>query len=192
MIFRTFRNRFIATAVTDLTSAGIATPTTWKIDPVHSSVSFTARHFVAKVPGSFGRFEGSLVFDQANPSASRAEVTIRVGSMHTHNDKRDAHLLSDDFFSAEKFPDIKFRSRSWTGTGKDNFSIVGDLTIRNVTREVTLAARLLGIGPGADNHTLSGWKATTRLDRRDFGITYLPAVIGSEVDITINVEAIKQ
>lgn len=192
MNVRSFRTLLVVAAASGLALAGRAAPDTWKIDPVHSSVAFSVRHFVSKVPGTFAQFEGTFVFDQANPAASRAEATIQVGSVSTHNEKRDTHLSSDDFFSAAKYPVIKFKSKSWTKTGEDSYSIVGDLTIRDVTKEVTLAAKLLGIGPGAGGKTLSGWEATTKVDRRDFGITYGPGVLGNDVDITINVEAAKQ
>jgi len=192
MKIRSLRSLFLVLAVTGLAVSGRAAADKWKIDPVHSSVGFTVRHFVSKVPGNFARFEGTIVFDKANPTASTVEATIQSTSVTTNNEKRDAHLGSGDFFLTEKFPALKFKSKSWTKTGEDTYGIVGDLTIKDITKEVTLATKLLGVGLGAGGKTISGWEATTKIDRRDFGITYGPAVVGNDVDILINIQAAKQ
>ena len=144
---------------------------------------------MSKVPGSFGKFDATLVFDKENPSASSAEATISVGSVNTNDAKRDAHLQKEDFFLAEKFPSIAFKSKSWKKTGEDTYDVVGDLTIKDVTKEITLVTKFLGTAPGRGGKTLSGWEGTTKIDRRDFGITYGPGVVGNDVDITINLEA---
>jgi polyisoprenoid-binding protein YceI len=175
-----------------LCSVGFAAPQTFKIDPSHSSVGFAVRHFFSKVPGSFAKFDGTIVYDAENVANSKAEATIQVASVNTNDTKRDAHLQNEDFFVAEKFPTITFKSKSWTKTGADTFDIVGDLTIKDVTQEVTVKAKLLGVGPGMRGATLSGWEGTTTIDRTKFNMGYgLPAV-GKEVDVTLNIEAVLQ
>ena len=175
-----------------LSASAFAAPQTFKIDPAHSSVGFGIRHFFSKVPGSFGKFSGTIVYDAENVENSSTEATIQVASVNTNEAKRDAHLQKEDFFLVEKFPAITFKSKSWKKTGDDTFDIVGDLTIKETTQEVTVKAKLLGVGPGMRGNTLSGWEGTTSIDRTKFGLSYgLPAV-GKEVDITLNVEAVLQ
>ncbi len=173
-------------------TAAFAAPQTFKIDPAHSSVGFNIRHFFTKVPGTFAKFDGTIVYDAENTAASTAEAVIQVASVNTNDQKRDGHLQNQDFFLVEKFPTMTFKSKSWTKTGDDTFDIVGDLTIKDVTEEVTLKAKLLGVGPGARGNTLSGWEATTTLDRTKFGIDYGIPAVGKEVDVMINIEGILQ
>lgn len=165
---------------------------TYTIDPAHSSVGFHVRHFFTKVPGTFAKANGTITVDRANLANSTAEATIDVVSVNTREEKRDRHLLSDDFFSATKFPAMKFKSKAWKQTGADTFDVSGDLTIKDVTKPVVLKVKSLGFGPGARGAMLSGWEATTTLDRRDFGITYGQGVVGNDVDVQINIEAVLQ
>jgi polyisoprenoid-binding protein YceI len=172
-----------------LASARAATET-YVIDSVHSSVGFGIRHFFSKVPGSFTKFEGNIVVDQANLENSSVEATIDIGSVSTANEKRDNHLRSPDFFDAAKFPTITFKSRAWKKTGDDTYDVTGDLTLKGVTREVVLKVKSLGFGPGMrPGSKLSGWEASTTLKRADFGVTGYEKVLGEEVDVHINVEA---
>ncbi len=165
---------------------------TWKIDSAHSSVGFNIRHAFTKIPGGFTKFDGTIIFDAANPAASSAEAKIEVNSINTNEQKRDAHLQKDDFFSAPKFPTITFKSKSWKKTGPETYDVVGDLTIKDVTKEVVLATKFLGTGPGPRGATLAGFEGATKIDRRDFGITYGQGLVGNDVEIVINVEAAKQ
>lgn len=165
---------------------------TYKIDPAHSSVGFSVRHFFTKVPGVFGKTTGTIVVDRENLEQSSVEAVIDVGSVDTREAKRDAHLKNQDFFLVEKFPTMTFKSKSWKKTGTDTYDVAGDLTIKDQTKPVVLKVKLLGFGPGNRDAQLSGWEATTTLDRRDFGISYGQKVVGNEVDVTINVEAILQ
>jgi polyisoprenoid-binding protein YceI len=175
------------------TSALQAAPTTWKIDPSHSGVTFTVRHFFTKVPGSFAKFDGTIIYDAENIAASSVNATVEIPSVNTNDAKRDGHLQNEDFFLSSKFPVATFKSKSWKKTGADAFEITGDLTIKDVTKEVVLATKLLGTGPNPRNKkTLSGWEATTKIDRRDFGITYGQPAVGNEVEIALNIEAVKQ
>jgi polyisoprenoid-binding protein YceI len=162
---------------------------TYKIDPVHSSVGFTIRHFFTNVPGVFTKFGGTIVVDRDKLENSTVETTIEVPSIDTRNDMRDKDLRSDRFFAAEKFPSIAFKSKSWKKTGDDTYDVTGDLTIHNVTKEVVLKTKSLGFGPGMRGAMLSGWEATVTLNRNDFGVTTYPKVLGDGVAVTITVEA---
>jgi polyisoprenoid-binding protein YceI len=162
---------------------------TYKIDPVHSSVGFTIRHFFTNVPGTFTKFSGTIVVDRANLENSTVEARIEVASVDTRNGMRDDDLRSDKFFSAVKLPAITFKSTSWKKTGDDTYDVTGNLTIRDVTKEVVLKTKSLGFGPGMKGAMLSGWEATTTLDRNDFGITAYPKVLGDDIAVTITIEA---
>jgi polyisoprenoid-binding protein YceI len=165
---------------------------TYKVDSSHSSVGFNIRHFFTKVPGNFAKFTGTITVDRDNLERSAAEARIEIGSVNTREPKRDQHLLGGDFFLAAKFPAMTFKSKGWKKTGTDTFDVTGDLTIQDKTKEVVLKVKLLGFGPGMQGATLSGWEAATTLDRRDFGITYGQGVVGNEVDVVINIEAVLQ
>lgn len=166
-----------------------AAPTTWKADPAHSSVGFAVRHFFSKVPGTFANLDCTIVYDADNVGASKATATIGIAGVNTDNERRDGHLQTDDFFSAATYPNMTFTSTKWVKTGDNTFDITGDLTIRDVTKPVTLKAALLGTGPGPRGATLSGWEASATINRTEWGINYGAGVVGEEVEISINVEA---
>ncbi len=181
---------FAASAIAlSLLAPARAAVETYQIDPVHSTVGFTIRHFFTKVPGVFTKFSGKIVVDRDNLENSSVEATIEVPSIDTRVEKRDDDLRSDHFFDATKFPAIVFKSKSWKKTGEDTFDITGDLTIHGVTKEVVLQAKSLGFGPGMKGAMLSGWEAATTLNRNDFGITRYPKLLGDDVPVTSNVEA---
>jgi polyisoprenoid-binding protein YceI len=180
---------FFLFATLGLTSAALATVETYKIDPVHSSVGFSVRHIFSNVPGTFTKIGGSIAVDRDDLTKSTVETTINIASIATNNDKRDTHLRSDAFFDADKFPTATFKSTAWAKTGDNTFDVTGDLTIKGVTKSVVLHVSSLGFGPGMNGAQLSGWSATTTLNRNDFGITAFPKVLGDDVAITINVEA---
>ncbi|WP_269524695.1 YceI family protein [Coraliomargarita parva] len=166
---------------------------TYKIDPVHSSVKFSIRHFVAKTSGSFGQFEGTITVNRDDLTKSSVEAVIQVASVDTANEKRDAHLKTDDFFGAESHPIISFRSTKWEATDdEDEFEVTGELRMHGMTKEVTLEVELLGFGEGMQGAYLSGWEVTTEIDRTGWGITGGQPAVGDEVEITINIEAIRQ
>jgi polyisoprenoid-binding protein YceI len=172
--------------------AASAAVETYTIDPVHSSVGFSVRHFLTKVPGRFTQFSGTITVDRDNLENSSVNATIDVGSVSTYNDKRDAHLRSPDFFDAANFGTISFKSKSWKKTGDGTFDVTGDLTIHGVTREAVLKVDLLGFGPGMQGAQLSGWDASVTLNRSDFGVNgpaMLAKVLGNEVAVSITVEA---
>ena len=165
---------------------------TYSIDPVHSSVGFSIRHFVSKVPGSFTKFSGTIKVDRANLEKSTVEAEIAVASINTANSGRDNHLKTPDFFDAEKYPTIVFKSKSWKKTGENSFDVVGDLTMKDITKEVVLKVNLLGFGPGMKGAMLSGWEATTTINKADFGVNgpaVLGKVLGDDVAVSISIEA---
>ncbi|HEY0944727.1 MAG TPA: YceI family protein [Opitutaceae bacterium] len=193
MKFSSVRRLLLASALlVTLTSALCAEVEVYKIDPVHSSVGFSIRHFVSKVPGTFTKFSGTISVDRDNLENSSTEATIETPSINTANEKRDNHLRSPDFFEAEKYGAITFKSTSWKKTGEDTFDVAGDLTIKGVTKPVVLKTKLLGFGPGARGAKLSGWEATTTIKKSEFNVSgpaMLGTALGDEVTVTINIEA---
>ncbi|HEX7632449.1 MAG TPA: YceI family protein [Lacunisphaera sp.] len=164
----------------------------YTIDPVHSALRFSLRHLVSKFTGSFTKVTGTVNYDAAAPEKSSVEATIAINSVNTADDKRNGHLMSPDFFDVAKFPSATFKSKSWKKTGENTFDVTGDLTIKDVTKEVVLHAELLGTGPGMGGSTVTGWAITTQLKKSDFGLTgpaMLGKVLGDDVGIDISVEA---
>jgi len=166
----------------------------WKLDKVHSSITFTVRHMViSEVTGSFKDFVITLKSAKDDFSDAEVQSTIKVGSLSTDNAMRDGHLKSDDFFNAEKFPEINFKSTSFENLGDNKYKITGDLTIRDVTKNVTFNAILNGTLKTARG-VLSAWKATTTINRFDYNLKWSKAletgglVVGQDVIITLNLE----
>ncbi len=172
-----------------LVVAARADAVTYKIDATHSSVGFSIRHLVSKFSASFAKVEGAVTFDAAAPESSSVEATVAVGSVSTANEKREGHLKSPDFFDEAKFPTATFKSTSWKKTGENTFDVAGDLTIKGTTKPVTLQVTLLGTGPGMGGATVSGWEATAKINRNDFGVSYGPKILGDEVTLNIAIEA---
>jgi polyisoprenoid-binding protein YceI len=174
---------------------------TWTVDPTHSSVEFSVRHLmITTVKGRFGKFEGSL---STTPLAEtgRVEVRIDAASIDTGTSQRDAHLRSGDFLDAENHPHLSFRSSRVEGEFEqpgDRFRIYGDLTIRGVTREVQLDATFEGHGQDPWGGERASFSASTRIDRRDYGLTWNQAlesgglVVANEVVISLDVQLVKQ
>ncbi|GAA3122214.1 MULTISPECIES: YceI family protein [Nonomuraea] len=167
----------------------------YTIDAAHTNVGFVVKHMmVSKVRGHFGTFSGSVTIAE-NPLESSAELTIETASIDTGMPDRDGHLRSDDFLSAEKFPAITFKSTRVTGHSGDEFTVVGDLTIRDVTREVELTVEYGGAGTNPWGQAVWGFSITTEFDREDFGLTWNQALetggvlVGKKVKIEIEGEA---
>jgi polyisoprenoid-binding protein YceI len=182
----------LAALAAGLASSSAAAVETYTIDPVHSAVGFSIRHFVAKVPGKFSKFSGTITVDRANPQNSSAEATIDVASVNTDNQKRDDHLRNADFFEVAKFPTMTFKSIAWKKTGADTFEVTGNLTLKGVSKPVVLKVTSLGFGPGMGGAMLSGWEATTTINKAEFNLKdppMLDAALGDDVTITINIEA---
>jgi len=163
---------------------------TYTIDKSHSSVKFSVRHFVAKTTGNFSEFEGTLKIDREDLTQSSVEASIQIPSVDTDNQKRDAHLQEDDYFNAAKYPVMTFKSTQWKATDdKDEFKVTGDLSFNGITKPVTLDVEVLGFAEGMRGIYLSGWEATTTLDRTEWGLTAGQPAVGNEVEVTINIEA---
>ncbi len=168
---------------------------TWKIDPLHSHVGFIIRHMVvSKVRGNFTEFDATIVTAE-NPLESTVEATITAASINTGNEMRDGHVASADFFDAENHPQFTFKS---TGirVENDEWLVDGDLTIRGVTKPVTLGMETPAFGvPGEDGAVKAGFSASTEINRNDFGVSYngpIPGggtVLGDKVEIVLEIEA---
>lgn len=180
-------------------AATVETRRTWNIDPAHSEAQFAVRHMmISKVRGHFGKISGTIELDAHDLRQSRVEVTIDVSSIDTREPQRDAHLRSADFLDAETFPTITFKSRAVSPAGAGRFTIAGDLTMHGVTREVTLEAREEGRAKDPWGNERVGFSATTRIDRRDFGLHWNQALetggilVGHDIDIALEIEGIGQ
>ena len=162
---------------------------TYNIDPVHTWVGFSIAHFFTKVPGYFSKVKGTIVVDRDHLANSTVEAVIEVASITTNTKMRDDDLRSTNFFAADQFPSMTFKSKSWKNTGNNTYAVTGVLTMKNVAKEVVLKVKSLGFGPGMNGAAISGWEATLTLDRRDFDITADQGAVGNNVDVLINVEA---
>jgi len=177
-------------AVLALASFARADVETYAADPAHSSVNFTIRHIFSAVPGHFNKFAAAITVDRANLANSSVEATIDIASASTAQEKRDADIQKPEYFDSARFPAATFKSKSWKKTGENTFDVTGDLTIKGVTKEVVLNVTALGFGPGLrPGSMVSGWKATTTLQRDDFGVSAAPKILGADVEVTINIEA---
>jgi polyisoprenoid-binding protein YceI len=180
-----------------LPALAAADPAVYKVDSDHSGVSFTIRHFVTNIPGRFKDFDGVIKYDAKNPAASSVNFTIQAASIDTDNPDRDNHLRGDDFFSVEKFPTLTFSSTSVKAVDADTLEVAGELTIKGVTKKVTVPVELLG-SVKSPRGEKAGFETSFKLDRKEYGITWNRAldaggaVLGDDVKITIAVEADRQ
>jgi polyisoprenoid-binding protein YceI len=173
--------------------------TTWNIDPVHSVAEFKVKHMmISNVKGQFPTVSGVLTLDQVDHTKSHVEASIGVASINTRDAQRDTHLKSEDFLHAEKFPTLTFKSTSVTRTGNGILAVAGDLTIRGVTRNVVFTVD----GPTSAakdpwGNSRVGVSATTKINRKDFGLTWNAALetggilVGDDVTITLDVQFVK-
>ncbi|MET9826431.1 MULTISPECIES: YceI family protein [unclassified Streptomyces] len=145
----------------------------WTIDRPHSRIGFSVRHaMVTTVRGAFTEYDSMLHFDGARPTESRAEIVIRVASVDTGVEQRDAHLVGRDFFDVRRYPDMTFRSTSTLQENAESFRMTGDLTIRDTTRPVELQLDYLGSVMDPFGFERAGFDGTTTIDRRDWGLVY--------------------
>ncbi len=179
------------------TAPAVATKTTWKLDPTHTSVEFSAKHLmITTVKGTIADIEGTINVDERNPQNSSVEATLKTASIDTRTDQRDQHLRSADFFDVEKFPEIKFRSTRIEGN-QESFKLTGDLTIRDVTKPIALDVEFEGRNRDPWGGERIGFSAKGKIDRREFGLTYNQVletggvVVGNDIKINLEVEAIK-
>jgi polyisoprenoid-binding protein YceI len=180
------------------TTQAPARTTTWKIDPNHSTVEFAVKHLmITTVKGHFNELEGEIVTADGDPSRSSVTATIKAASIDTRAGQRDDHLRSADFLDAANFPELTFKSTRISGSGSE-LEVTGNLTIRGVTREVTLDVTNEGAGKDPWGGERIAFSATTKLDRREFGLTWNQAIesggvlVGNDVKVSIDVQAVKQ
>ncbi len=171
----------------------------WQVDGAHSTVGLTVRHMViSKVRGRFGKWSAKLALDTQDLSRSSVDVEIEAASIDTGVADRDAHLRSPDFLDAEKYPTLRYRSRRVEPGAGNALRVVGDLTIRGVTREVVLAVEYGGQGKDPWGNQRVGFTATASLNRKDFGLTWNQALetggvlVADKVDVEIELQAIQQ
>jgi polyisoprenoid-binding protein YceI len=171
----------------------------WQVDGAHSSVNLTVRHMViSKVRGHFAKWNAKLALDTADLTRSSVDVEIDAASIETGVADRDNHLRSPDFLDVQKYPALRYKSRRVEALSKERLRVVGDLTIRNVTREVVLDVEYGGQGKDPWGNQRIGFTATASLNRKDFGLTWNQALetggvlVADRVDIEIELQAIKQ
>jgi polyisoprenoid-binding protein YceI len=182
-----------------MTTAILPETTTWQLDASHSSIGFSVKHLmIATVKGSFGKFEASFSGDERDLSNAALNVTIDVASIDTSNDQRDGHLRSPDFFDAEKFRNITFAGKRIEGNAFGDFKLVGDLTIRGVTKEVALDATFEGRAKDPWGNSRLGYTAKGKINRSDFGLNWNQVletggvVVSEEVKISVEASFIRQ
>ena len=171
--------------------------TAWKLDPIHSLVEFSAKHLmITTVKGRIADVVGTIYTDEKDPKKSSVQATLKAASLDTRTDQRDQHLRSADFLNAEVYPEITFRSTRIEGD-KANFKLTGDLTIRDVTKPVTLDVQFEGKTKDPWGGERVGFSGTGKIDRRDFGLTWNQAletggvVVGNEIKINLEIQAVK-
>ena len=172
--------------------------TTWKIDPAHSLIEFGVRHMmITTVKGRFAGVEGTVVFDEKNPSTAEVDVRIDAASIDTRESQRDAHLRSADFFDVEKYPHLTFKSKRVADRHGNHFQLAGDLTIHGVTREVILDVAEEGIGKDPWGGQRAGFSASTKIKRSEFGLTWNQVLetggllVGDDIKISLELELVK-
>ncbi|MCD1268396.1 polyisoprenoid-binding protein [Microbacterium sp. MEC084] len=170
----------------------------WLFDPDHTRVGFSARHaMVTKVRGAFNDVEGRIHVDVDHPENSWVEVRVKVASIDTRSAQRDEHLRSADFFDAETYPEIVFRSTAVDEVDENALNVIGDLTIRDITRQVTIPLSFTGIERDPFGNLRAGFEGTRRLDRRDFGLEWNAALdtggvlVSEKITLEFEISAIK-
>lgn len=174
-----------------------AQPAAFKADPVHSKVGFSIRHIVSEVDGRFKDFDGAISYDSKHPEGSAVQFTVQAAAIDTGNADRDKHLKSPDFFDAAKFPTLTFTSTKVAAKGGNVFDVTGNLTIKGVTKTITIPAKFRGEAktPMGDR---AGFESSFTINRLDYGVAWNRAIegggamLGDDVDIAIRIEAVRQ
>jgi len=177
----------------------MATLTKWVLDPLHSEVQFKVKHLViSTVSGFFRDFEGELDTENGDFTDAKINFSLGVSSIDTNQGQRDEHLKSAEFFDAEKYPKISFKSTSFTKKGDGEYALIGDLTIKNVTKPVILAVEYGGSNADFYGNTKAGFEITGKVNRKEFGLTYDgiteagAIVLGEDIKLLINVQFARQ
>lgn len=177
-----------------LAMPALAAPVNYEVDKVHSSIVFNVRHLVSQAEGRFRDFAGTIKYDAQDVKQSSVEFTVQAASIFTDNEKRDAHLKSDDFFAVEKYPTLSFKSKRVVSRGENKLDVLGTLTIRGVSKEVMVPVTILGVGPGMRGE-VAGFRSDFKVNRKDYGIVWNSnldkggTVLGDEVEVRLLVEA---
>ncbi|MEU3188092.1 YceI family protein [Streptomyces sp. NPDC006923] len=189
----------VATADREIDPALAALTGEYTIDPAHSTISFTVRHaMVTNVRGTFVEHEGSLTLDGTNPAASSAAIDVSISSVDTGMADRDGHLRSADFFDAETFPKMSFRSTSAEHVGADTYRVTGDLTIKDVTRPLTIDLEFNGSATDVYGNERVGFEGSADILRSDWGLTWNAALetggvlVSDKVKLSFDISAIKK
>ena len=171
----------------------------WIIDSAHTEVNFTVRHMmISNVRGQFQKLNGTVEFDEANPANSKVNVQIEAASVNTKDEKRDGHLKSPDFFDAEKYPYLTFKSKRVEVKDANRARLIGDLTIRDVTKEVSLDVEYNGLAKSPWGTTNAGFSAKTSIKRKEWNLNWNVALetggwlVGDDINITIELELVQQ
>jgi polyisoprenoid-binding protein YceI len=171
---------------------------TWQIDPVHSHIHFSIRHFViSKIHGRFTKWGGTVQFDEHVPANSKVEVSIEAASIDTNDPKRDGHLKTPDFFDTERYPHITFVSTKAEAAGGDHYRVTGDLTMRGVTHPVAFDVEYGGSVKDPWGNNRGGFSIKGSIERKDFGLAFNQVLeggglaLGEKVDFAIDLEAVK-
>jgi polyisoprenoid-binding protein YceI len=171
----------------------------WMIDSAHTEVNFSVRHMmISYVRGQFQKLTGTVEFDEANPANTRVDVQIETTSVNTKEEKRDGHLKSPDFFDAEKYPYLIFKSKRVEVKDASHARLIGDLTIRDVTKEVSLDVEYNGSAKSPWGTTNAGFSAKTTIRRKDWGLNWNVALetggwlVGDDIHIAIELEIVRQ
>jgi polyisoprenoid-binding protein YceI len=176
--------------------ATATTTRTFTIDKAHSEAVFQVRHLITKVRGRFSQFDGRIDFDEAEPEHSSVAVTIDAASIDTNEPDRDKHLRSGDFFDTDTHPQITFRSTRVVRAGANRFDVSGPLTIRGISKDVTLAVTFLGLAADPWGNARAGFETEITINRKDFGLTWNAALetggflVGDEVKISLSIQAL--
>ena len=172
---------------------------TWALDPTHSEAQFKVKHLViSTVTGTFKSFEGSFESDSEDFEGAAISFSLDTNSIDTNPEQRDGHLKSGDFFDVENYPKITFKSTSFTKKKGDDYKLVGDLTIKDVTKSVELEVELGGIAVDPYGNTKAGFEVSGKINRKDFGLTWSAiteagaVVVGEDIKLQFNVQFIKQ
>ena len=187
---------FLAAATFAASSALAAD--TYVVDKGHSEATFQVRHMVSKVRGRFGDFEGQIRIEPGKPAASSVEFTVRTASLNSDNPDRDKHLKSADFFDVDTYPTLTFKSTRIAPQSGDSYDVTGLLTMRGISKQVTLPVTLLGFVKDPWGGERAGFETSVTLNRKDFGMVWSKTldtgglVVGEEALVTINLETVKQ
>ena len=171
--------------------AAVAQPAAYKVDPVHSGVSFTIRHFVSEVEGRFKDYAGTIKYDAQHQADSSVQFTVQATSIDTGNESRDKDLRTDSYFGVDKFPTLSFVSSKVTPKGSNSFDVTGNLTIKGVTKTITIPASFLG-EMKTQMGQRAGFRSAFTIKRSDYGVSGGAGIGADDVNITIRGEAVRE